>query len=88
MNESLSADLVGAGAGGIRQAGRGLLFGGKTIGELWTRIFNKFTRLNEVGGNELIVYVFAGVGGGTGSGTIIDIPYIVREIAKKSPVDN
>ena len=84
MNTSLSANLVGAGAGGIRQAGRGLLFGGITIGELWTSISNKFTRLNAVGGNELIVYVFAGVGGGTGSGTIVDIPYIVREIARRA----
>ena len=84
MNTSLSANLVGAGAGGIRQAGRGLLFGGSTIGDLWTRISNKFTRLNSVGGNALIVYVFAGVGGGTGSGTIVDIPYIVREIARRA----
>lgn len=84
MNGSLRAGLVGEGANGIRQAGRSLLFGGNILGKLWTRIFNKFTRLNEVGGNALIVYVFAGVGGGTGSGTIIDIPYIVREIAKRA----
>ena len=84
MNESLSANLVGAGAGGIRQAGRGLLFGVDTIGKLWTSISNKFTRLEPGDETNLIVYVFAGVGGGTGSGTIVDIPYIVREIARKA----
>lgn len=32
---------------------------------------------------ELHVYVVAGIGGGTGSGLVIDIPYIVRHIATK-----
>ena len=83
MNPNLSPTLVGDGAGGIRQAGRGLLFGGR-IGDLWNSIQNKLTNLHDliIGNQTLSVYVFAGIGGGTGSGMIIDIPYIVREVAK------
>ena len=81
MNPNLSASLVGNGAGGIRQAGRGLLFGGQ-IAKLWKTLEAKLTKLHALinGSENLIVYVFAGVGGGTGSGTVIDIPYIVRKI--------
>lgn len=87
MNPSLTPALAGEGAGGIRQAGRGLLFGGKCQ-ELWTVLRNKLQKLHDQIVNsqreKLIVYVFAGIGGGTGSGTIIDIPYIVKEVANRN----
>lgn len=84
MNPTLSPEYTEQGAKGIRQAGRALLFGSE-INDLWTYIERKLSNLhnNIQNGQDLNVYVFAGVGGGTGSGTIIDIPYIVREIAKK-----
>lgn len=84
MNPTLSPEYTEQGAKGIRQAGRALLFGSE-IKDLWTYIEHKLSNLhsNIQNGQDLNVYVFAGVGGGTGSGTIIDIPYIVREIAEK-----
>ena len=84
MNARVSPDLVGDGAGGNRQAGRASLFGSAAITALWSNILSKLTKLNEASDGKLITYVFAGVGGGTGSGTIIDIPYIVREIARRN----
>lgn len=83
MNESLTIQLIGNGSGGIRQAGRGLLFGERTISTLCERISSKLARLSTVSGKETQVYIFAGIGGGTGSGTVIDIPYIIREIAHR-----
>lgn len=62
------------------------MFGGK-FEDLWNALEKKLTRLHTLIKNQekekLIVYIFAGIGGGTGSGTIIDIPYIVREIVKR-----
>ena len=81
MNESLTIQLIGNGSGGIRQAGRGLLFGERNISLLCKRISSKLARLSTVSGKETQVYIFAGIGGGTGSGTVIDIPYIIRECA-------
>lgn len=87
MNPSLTAALAGAGAQGIRQAGRALLFGVKSS-ELWTILKRKLHDLhNQIvvpDKEKLIVYIFAGIAGGTGSGTIIDIPYIVKEIANQN----
>ena len=86
FNPTLTPKIVGHGAGGIRQCGRSLLFGGK-FEDLWNALEKKLTRLHTLIKNQekekLIVYIFAGIGGGTGSGTIIDIPYIVREIVKR-----
>lgn len=86
INPTLTPDIVGNGAGGNRQSGRSLLFSVK-FDDLKNVLESKLTRLNSLIKNstreKLIVYIFAGIGGGTGSGTIIDIPYIVREIVKR-----
>ena len=83
MNESLAIWLDGNGSGGNRQAGRGLLFGERNISILCEVVSSKLARLNTVSGKETQVYIFAGIGGGTGSGTVIDIPYIIRECAHR-----
>ena len=83
MNESLAIWLDGNGSGGNRQAGRGLLFGERNISTLCEVVSSKLARLNTVSGKETQVYIFAGIGGGTGSGTVIDIPYIIRECAHR-----
>lgn len=86
INPNLNANLQGKGAGGVRQAGRYLLFGSNAFTALRNALTAKLKKLAGLynGTGELIVYIFAGVGGGTGSGTVIDIPYIVREICEKN----
>lgn len=84
MNPTMNQEIVGNGAGGIRQAGRYLLFGENAFTRVESALKAKLTNLHDQitkpDKEMLIIYIFAGVGGGTGSGIIIDIPYIVREI--------
>lgn len=88
ISPTMNAELQGAGAGGIRQAGRYLLFGENAFRRLENALTLKLQKLHSQIVNtdkeELIVYVFAGVGGGTGSGTIVDVPYIIREICNRN----
>ena len=75
--------LVGQnGAGGIRQAGRAMLFLeiGKVVDKIRTAITNLITGTNV---ESLNVYILSGVSGGTGSGTFLDMAYIVRQVANE-----
>ncbi|MDE6434854.1 MAG: tubulin-like doman-containing protein [Lachnospiraceae bacterium] len=84
ISPTLNAKLTGNGAKAVRQAGRYLLFGNGAFLRLHNSLTVKLTSLhNQITNSarqKLIVYIFAGIGGGTGSGTIIDVPYIVRKI--------
>lgn len=88
LSPTMNQELQGKGAGGIRQAGRYLLFGESVFEQLENVLRNKLEKLNKQINDpikeQLIVYIFAGISGGTGSGTVIDIPYIIREICKKN----
>lgn len=88
INPNMNQQLQGTGAGGIRQAGRFLLFSPNIFKVLENTLTSKLGNLHgqilNPNKEELIVYVFAGIGGGTGSGTIIDIPYIIREICRRN----
>ena len=70
------------GANGIRQAGRLLFFTNLSdiIPVLNKKIKNLLTGTNEL----LYVFIIAGVSGGTGGGTFLDIPYIIREVMEKN----
>ncbi len=74
----LSAESGTDGAGGIRQVGRLLLF--TKINEIVDCIEKKIRRLQEDTDETLHVFILSGLSGGTGSGTFIDIAYIVRGI--------
>lgn len=84
LNPTMNQEIVGNGAGGIRQAGRYLLFGENAFLRIKRALTSKLTSLhNQIARPEkemLIIYIFAGIGGGTGSGIVIDIPYIVQKI--------
>lgn len=84
LNPMMNQELQGDGAGGIRQAGRYLLFGEDAFESVHKTLVLKLSTLQsqikDSAKEKLIVYIFAGVSGGTGSGTIIDIPYIIRKI--------
>jgi len=69
------------GAGGIRQCGRLLMF--QNIDDIRTRIASAIRDMvadQDVGA--LNVYLLAGVAGGTGSGTFLDLAYIARDVAE------
>lgn len=74
------ARMQGAeGAGGIRQVGRFLLFSNvdKLLGHLNSKITTALTDQNPPA---LDIYIFAGISGGTGSGTFIDTCYLIKSI--------
>ncbi len=85
IKEWLSPDLSAIdginGAGGIRQAGRLLLFTKiiQVIGIIEKKINTLMTGTNK----KLIVFIITGLSGGTGSGCFLDIAYIVRGIMEK-----
>ncbi len=64
------------GAGGIRQVGRFLIM--DKASEIYQKIK---TTMNQamVGTNTIHVHIIAGISGGTGSGTFLDVCYMVRE---------
>lgn len=84
MNPRLvgNADLTGKGAGGIRQAARFSLFSPEVFDRVQKNLDKKITDLHSLkfGMGKFVVYVLAGLGGGSGSGIFLDIPYIIREI--------
>lgn len=70
------------GANGIRQIGRFMLF--HNINNVTAR-FNAVMQkiLTNAKGNSLKIFVLTGIGGGTGSGTFLDIAYILRKIGNE-----
>lgn len=71
-----------SGAGGIRQCGRLLMF--QNITRVRTAIDSAIREM--IAGQTvetLNVYLLAGVAGGTGSGTFLDLAYIARDAAEK-----
>ena len=74
-------ELYGAGAGGVRQVGRFLLM--TRAADFMTNLRNMISDA-KVGleNPKVVVHIFSGMGGGTGSGTFLDVCYMVREIIK------
>ncbi len=78
---ALPAVFNGDGSNQIRMAGRLSLLEGTQYTMIKTAIHNAISGLTNFIGCNLEVYIVGGVGGGTGSGMIIDIPYITRKVA-------
>ena len=76
------------GANGIRQSGRILLFNSinAVVKAITTDVQKLLTGM--MPDQRLQVFILSGISGGTGSGTFLDIPYIVREIIKRQGKDN
>lgn len=79
--EHISIDDASAGAGGIRQVGRFLLV--DQAEKIYAKI--KSTMLSALTGSsgKLTVHICAGISGGTGSGTFLDVCYLVRQALKE-----
>ena len=78
---TLAGSGVKFGADGVRQVGRFLLM--SKAADFMTKL--KILILDAKIGLEspkVVVHIFSGMGGGTGSGTFLDVCYMVREILK------
>lgn len=78
-----SSAFDGTGAGAIRQCGR-VLFAQPTLqNELYQKLSNIPRKLAEMGHASSIKVMFlAGIAGGTGSGTILDLAFLTRHFLK------
>lgn len=70
--------LSGTGASATRQIGRVSLFPADTIDALNGRISNLVGELTNNTADNLRVMIVSGIAGGTGSGTVIDMSYLIR----------
>ncbi len=72
---------VNHGAGGIRQLGRLMMY--LNIDRIIQVLSNAIQTLTAGNANNLTVFILNGLGGGTGSGTFLDMGYIVREVVSR-----
>ncbi|MCL2387549.1 MAG: tubulin-like doman-containing protein [Defluviitaleaceae bacterium] len=79
--DKIDAEAALPGAGGKRQIGRLLLF--ENIRSVKERMEKKIRDLIASGINNVTVVIVAGIAGGTGSGTFIDIAYIARKVLEE-----
>jgi hypothetical protein len=84
LDPGVSPVAGSAGAGGIRQMGRLMLFW--NIAEVRRKVEAAMDKLF-VGGQpapaKIYVFLLTGIAGGTGSGTFLDMAYIIRQIAEE-----
>ncbi|MBC2723716.1 tubulin-like doman-containing protein [Desulfosporosinus sp.] len=81
LSPNLSPNDFDQGANGIRQMGRLALF--LRITDIVNIIERKLNSLLQGKKGNLYVFILSGVSGGTGGGTFLDIPYIIRCVAQQ-----
>ncbi len=83
ISHGMDVSKITNGAGGVRQVGRFLMF--KEFNDIENKITTKVESiLNGYSADKMVfVFIATGVSGGTGSGTFLDIPYIVKEILRR-----
>lgn len=83
INKEIDVKEVINGAGAVRQLGRFMLF--DNIQQVTGVLESKIRRVTANYENTVPLYVFilSGICGGTGSGTFLDIPYMVRGVANR-----
>jgi len=81
LSPNLSPNDFDQGANGIRQMGRLALF--LRITDVVNMIERKLNSVLQGKKGNLYVFILSGVSGGTGGGTFIDIPYIIRCVAQQ-----
>lgn len=76
-------NMAEAGAGGLRQAGRYMLMGRSR--DFYDQVTKAIlTAKANVPGCSVVVHVFSGLGGGTGSGTFLDACYLAKEAVRQN----
>lgn len=97
INPLLKADiehdkekLSGTGASGTRQIGRLTLYPAVTMAAVSAKIRQLAAELTNNNNAPLRVFILSGIAGGTGSGTVVDLTYLIRNILENMPgnVDN
>lgn len=81
LSPNLSPNDFEQGANGIRQMGRLALF--LRITDVVNMIERKLNSVLQGKKGNLYVFILSGISGGTGGGTFIDIPYIIRCVAQQ-----
>ena len=83
FSENISIQNAEAGAGGVRQIGRLLVI--QNVDRIVTAITNKINlaRTDLADKRPINIHIFTGMGGGTGSGTFLDICYILKHILEQ-----
>lgn len=88
LDPQMSPFKVMNGAAGIRQAGRLILF--LNIVQVYQALEKKISRI-KVGYDlhkvRIQVYLFTGIGGGTGSGMFVDVSYLIRKICPNADMN-
>lgn len=81
FSDDISILAAEAGAGGVRQVGRLLLI--QNIEKIISAMKKKITlAITNLRNKPVNVHIFTGMGGGTGSGTFLDICYILQKVLK------
>lgn len=83
LSKDITQETVINGAGGVRQLGRLMLF--MNIHEVISTLDTKIKRITARYKKDTPLYVFilSGISGGTGSGTFIDVAYLVKAAAAR-----
>ena len=79
MVRSKQEYLNGNGASGVRQIGRLTLYPAGTVSSLRSRIAALVGELTNDNKYQLRVFILTGISGGTGSGTVVDLSYLIRD---------
>ncbi len=89
INPTLSApETLGGGAAAVRQIGRYLLFHCYSqVKKKLKDLINDILKSSPMGDN-LYIVLFSGISGGTGSGTFIDMGYIIRQVVQDMNIAN
>lgn len=80
--------LDGKGASGVRQVGRLTLFPAATVNGLRMRITSLIKQLTDGINATLKVFILTGIAGGTGSGTVIDLTYLIRSFIAQMGIES
>ena len=80
--EGFNATVDGTGAGQNRLSGRLTIMDPANRNNLSNHVIEKIRKFESFISKELNIYVVAGIGGGTGSGLCVDVPYLLRDVAR------
>ena len=80
-NAGYNPTFDGQGAGQVRLTGRLSIMDTNTYHDIIEDLKNAITKLGNFTTRKLEIHVISGIGGGTGSGLCVDMPYLIRHVA-------